>query len=316
MAQRVWLQDADVATPTEEPLRDLTQVADGEGHEQAVGPVVHGEGEVGGRLAHPARNLWREERAHSNVRRFLLALMRVEADGGGTLEGFRKGSHAFDAFEAEGAQATASVAVAGEIPGCADVGEAVGIDSACSGIRWRGSVGASGVAGVVVEADAAGLDDGSAQQLELFELLRRVRTRGGGAGDELDALAQRRDGLALGVWEDAEDLAAGGAGDGLVVGVEALGHDVDAEEENGGFVGAEADGWKKVAFDEGVAAAGDGDDGDTGLAEGEHVAVDGALAGLEGLGEVFGAAPASALELEDNSEKTIGAVHGIRNLHS
>ncbi len=93
------------------------------------------------------------------------------------------------------------------------------------------------------------------------------------------------------------------------MGVEALGHDVGAEQEDGGFVGAEADGREEVAFDEGVAATGDGDDGDAGLAEGEHVAVDGALAGLEGLGEVFGASPAFALEFEDDGEEAVGAVH-------
>ena len=88
MTEGGWLQDVDMAAPAKEPLRDLADVADGKGNEQAIGRVVHGEGEVGGGFAHPARDLGREERAYSDVRRFLLALARVEADCGGAREGF------------------------------------------------------------------------------------------------------------------------------------------------------------------------------------------------------------------------------------
>jgi hypothetical protein len=60
----------------------------------------------------------------------------------------------------------------------------------------------------------------------------------------------------------------------------------------------EAERGQEVALHKGVAASGRGEQWHTGLTQCLNVAVDGALARLEGAREVFGTLPASALQFQ------------------
>lgn len=144
---------------------------------------------------------------------------------------------------------------------------------------------------MVEKPDCGAVYDGLTQRLELgkFAGLRRC------ACDEADPLTQETDLDTEPVGKDSENLATGGLCGGAVAGIEALRHDIAAEEQHHGFVGAEAERRQEVAFHEGVATPWYRDDWDTGFAEGFDVAIDGARADLEGGGEILGALSSFAL---------------------
>src|SRR5262249_27281222 len=82
-----------------------------------------------------------------------------------------------------------------------------------------------------------------------------------------------------------------------------------AKQQDQRLVGGEAQRRQEVALQQGVALPRRRDDGHAGLAQRLDVAVDRALANLEGGRQVLGALFAARLKLKDDREQTIGAVH-------
>jgi hypothetical protein len=128
--------------------------------------------------------------------------------------------------------------------------------------------------------------------------------------------------LAAGFAQDHDGVAEAEAADGKATQVHFVSVDaavefgqLDEDTANGegsGFVGREGDGLDVEAFEDGIADAALGDEGDTGFAESGEVAISGANGDVEFGGDVFGAGDAAALNIQQDGQQSIQTIHKNR----
>src|SRR6266496_3854284 len=99
-------------------------------------------------------------------------------------------------------------------------------------------------------------------------------------------------------------------GDTIVV-IEVVGHEITTQRQNERLGSGKAQRRQEIALDQGIALAMCHSNGHTRLTQCLDVTVDGALADLKACGEIFSAAvaPPVPLELKDNGQQAISAIH-------
>src|SRR6266566_7113214 len=109
-----------------------------------------------------------------------------------------------------------------------------------------------GMAREVAKADGASLENGAPQLQQFFRLAWLLHSI---CGDEANAVLERAYLLTQLLREDTIYLAARCKRRGAILRIEALCHQVAAQEQHGCFVSGEAQGRQEVPFHQGVAPA-------------------------------------------------------------
>src|SRR5205823_5591578 len=188
-------------------------------------------------------------------------------------EGLRQQDQVIDAIKTKIAHALAQMAVGDDVPGIEEVNKSIRISFTCAlsrsskGSGVMGSLSGGqvrdlwvalclyhrrGMAREVAKADSAALENGAPHLQQFFRLAWLLHSI---CGDEADAVLQRAYLITQLLREDTLYLAARCKRRRAILRIEALRHQVAAQEQHGCFVSGEAQGRQEVPFHQGVAPA-------------------------------------------------------------
>src|SRR5438034_2515765 len=124
--KRIGLHDPALTPPTEKPLQDLALLANRQGHQQAIAGLLFSGEIVRTFLTNPTSYLPVKKHAHRHRSRLILLLQCCPKSG---RTGKRAGQHfqLFHPIQAKGVDLLPEVTVCGQIPGIANIRQAVRI---------------------------------------------------------------------------------------------------------------------------------------------------------------------------------------------